>query len=181
MKIAVVVEQWLAVLDAPSADQQVDGLAHRDPAPAQGTEIPGRRDGDSVAGHRHNFEPAQQGLDSSSRPLALETLQHLAKHQIPDNDLVRTQHRAQASDMRRIAAIEEVDPDAGIDDDHPVPRPLRLRARLPRQRYFPKAASTSCCRRSLTINRSACSTVRFLVACPDAFWASAISVSSISI
>src|SRR5436190_19824843 len=83
--------------------------------------------------------------------------------------------------MRRIPAIEEVDPDAAVDNDHPAPRPLRLRARLPRQRYLPKAASTSCCRRSLIIKRSACSTVRFLVACPEAFWASAISASSISI
>ena len=45
----------------------------------------------------------------------------------------------------------------------------------------PKAPATSCCRRSLIIKRSACSTVCFLVACPEAFWASAINVSSISI
>src|SRR5712691_6070712 len=83
--------------------------------------------------------------------------------------------------MGRIPAIEEVDPDAAVDNDHPAPRPLRLRARLPRQRYLPKALSTSCCRRSLIIKRRACSTVCFLVACPDAFWASAISLSSISI
>src|SRR5215211_3850690 len=83
--------------------------------------------------------------------------------------------------MGLVAAIKEVDPNATVDNDHPVPRPLRLRARLPCQRYLPKDISTSCCRRSLIIKRSACSTVCFLVACPDAFWASAISVSSISI
>src|SRR5262249_32556258 len=55
-------------------------------------------------------------------------------------------------------------------DDHSVVRPLRLRASLPRQRYFPKAASTSFCCRNLIIRRSAASTVCFLVACPDAFW-----------
>src|SRR6516162_7104063 len=65
--------------------------------------------------------------------------------------------------------------------DHPLPRPLRLRARLPRQRYLPKAESTSCWRRNLIINRSACSTVCLLVACPETFCASAISLSSISI
>src|SRR3954465_7775256 len=83
--------------------------------------------------------------------------------------------------MTRVAAVEEVDPDPPADNDHPAPRPLLLSARLPRQRYLPKAAPTSRCRRSLTIKRSASSTVCFLVACPETFWASAMSVSSISI
>src|SRR5882757_5426240 len=181
MEIVIVVEQWPAVLDAPGSDQQGDGLADSDPAPAQGTGIAGRRDGNRVAGHWHNFEAAQQALDFPSRPLAIKALQHLAKHQIPDDSLSRAEHRPQSPDVGRVPTIEEVDPDAAVDDDHPVPRPLRLRARLPRQRYLPKATSTSCCRRSLTIKRRACSTVCFLVACPEAFWASAISVSSISI
>src|SRR5437762_289523 len=83
--------------------------------------------------------------------------------------------------MGKVAAIQEVDPNAAVDNDHPAPRPLRLRAKLPRQRNLPNAESTSCCRRSLIIKRSACSTVCFLVACPDIFWASAINASSISI
>src|ERR1700760_2030769 len=83
--------------------------------------------------------------------------------------------------MGRVPAVEEVDPDAAVDNGHPTPRPLRLSARLPRQRYLPKAAPTSRCRCSLIIKRSASSTVCFLVVCPETFWASAISVSSISI
>src|SRR5467141_348578 len=180
-KIAVVVQQWPAVLDAPCSNQQVDGLADGDAALAQGTEITGRYDRNLLPGHWHYFEAQQQGLDFSRCPLATKTLQHLAKHQIPNDDFVRTQYRAQPPDMGRISAIEEVDPDAAVDNDQAVPRPLRLRARLPRQRYLPKAAPASCCRRNLIIKRSACSTVCFLVACPEAFWASAISVSSISI
>src|SRR5712671_4593272 len=180
-KIAVIVEQGPAVLDAPGPDQQVDGLADGDPAPAQRAEIAGSRDSDRLAGHWHDCEAAQQNLDFLSFPLAVQALQHLAKHQIPNDDLVHAKDRPQSPDMGRIAAIEKVDPDAAIDSNHPVPRPLRLRARLPRQRYLPNAASTSRCCRSLIIKRSACSTVCFLVACPQAFWASAISVSSISI
>src|ERR1700730_4370217 len=163
-KIAVIVQQWPAVLDAPGADQQVDGLADGDAAPAQRTEIAGRRDGNPVAGHWHYLEAPQQGLDVSSRPLAVKALKYLAKHQIPNDDLVRAQGRAKSPHMGCIPAIEEVDPDATIDDDQLIPRPLRLRARLPRQRYLPKAALASCCRRSLIIKRSACSTVCFFVA-----------------
>src|SRR6266849_802316 len=179
-KIAVIVEQGPAVLDAPSPDQQVDGLADGDPAPAQCAEIPGRRDDDRVARHWHDCEAAQQNLDFLSLPLAVQALQHLAKHQIPDDDLVRAKDRPQSPDMGRITAIEKVDPDAAVDNNHPVPRPLRLRARLPRQRYLPNARSTSRCCRNLITKRRACSTVCFLVASPEAFWASAISVSSIS-
>src|SRR5262249_52899795 len=83
--------------------------------------------------------------------------------------------------MGDVVAIQKVYPDTAVDNDHLAPRPVQLRARLPRQRYLPKAASTSCCRLSLIINRRASSTVCFLVACPEAFWASLMRTSSISI
>jgi CubicO group peptidase (beta-lactamase class C family) len=181
MKIAVVMEQGPAVFYAPGADQQIDGLANGDAAPAQGTKMAGRSDRDRVASHGHNFEAPQEGFDFPSRPLAIKALQYLAEHQVPDDDFVGAEDRAQSLDMGRIPAVEEVYPDTAVDNDHPGPRPLRLRARSPRQRYFPKAASASRCRCSRIIKRSACSTVCFLVACPEAFWASAISASSISI
>ncbi len=52
------------------------GLAYGNfPRQAQGTpESTGRRDGDRVADHRHNFETAQQGLDFLRRPLAVAGL-----------------------------------------------------------------------------------------------------------
>jgi hypothetical protein len=105
----------------------------------------------------------------------------VCKHQITDDNLVYAEDRAQSPHVGGVAAIQKVYPDTAVDNDHLTPRPVRLPARLPRQRYLPKAASTSCCRRSLIINRSACSTVCFLVACPEAFWASLMRTSSISI
>src|SRR4029077_8314468 len=147
--------------------QQVDGLANRDSTPAQRPEIACRGGSDDVAGHRHDLEAAQQSLNLLSRPLAIEALKHFAKHQVTHDDLFRAEERAEPPDMRRITAVEEVDPDAAVDNDHPAPRPLRLRARLPRQRYLPNASPTSCCPRSLTIKRSACSTVCFLFRFPE--------------
>ena len=115
---------------------------------------------------------------SRAGPLAVETLQHLVEHQIPTMISSVPEESAESPHMRRVA---EVDPDAAVDNDHPLPRPLRLWARLPRLRYLPNAAPASCCPRNLTIKRSACSTVCFLFRCPEAFCASAISASSISI
>src|SRR5579863_9409130 len=117
----------------------------------------------------------------ASRLLAFQALQHLTKHQIADNNLVYAEDRAQSPHMGGVAAIQKVYPDTAVDNDHLAPRLVRLRPRLPRQRYLPKAASTSCCRRSLIINLSASSTVCFLVACPEAFWAFLMRTSSISI
>src|ERR1700722_9309269 len=113
-KIAVIVEQWPAVLDAPGSDQEVDGLANGDATPAQGTEITGGRDRDRLAGHRHDVEAAQQALDLERCLFAVEALQHLTKHQIPNDDLFDAQDLTQAPDMRRIPAIEEVDPNAAV-------------------------------------------------------------------
>src|ERR1700688_1195328 len=131
-EVVVVVEQWPAVLDAPGADQEINGLSNRDPLPAKETKIGSRRDRDNLAGHRHNLEPPQQRLDHASVPLTVQTLQYLAKHQITDDELLHAKDSSQAADMRHIAAVEEIDPNTAVDDDHPVPRPLRLRARLPR-------------------------------------------------
>ena len=44
-----------------------------------------------------------------------------------DDDLIRAGERAEPPYMDRVAAVEEVDPDAAVDDDHPAARPLRLR------------------------------------------------------
>src|ERR1700733_10437384 len=83
--------------------------------------------------------------------------------------------------MGGVVSVEKVDPHTAVDDDHLTERPFRLRSRSPRQGCLPKAASTSRCRFSLIIRRSASSTVCFLVAQPEAFWAWAMSVSSMSI
>ena len=95
--------------------------------------------------------------------------------------IVYAEDLTQSPHMRGVAAVQKVYPDTAVDNNHLAPRPVRLRARLPRQRYLPNAASTSRCRRSLIINRRASSTVFFLVACPEVFWASLMRTSSISL
>ena len=70
---------------------------------------------------------------------------------------------------------------AAVDNDHLIPRASRLRAKLPRHRYLPYTRSAaSFWRRNRIIKRSASSTVCSLVAWPEAFCASAMSASSIS-
>src|SRR5581483_11574458 len=180
-KIAVMMEQRAAVLDAPSADQQVDGFADGDTAPTQKAKITRRRNRNRLSDHRHHREFAQHRLDLFGFSLSIHTLEDLAQHQVSDEDFLPTQRRLQSTDMSQAAAVEEIDPDAAVDNDQMDARPLRLRSRFPRQRNLPNAAPASCWRFNLTIKRSASSTVCFLVASPEAFCASAISLSSMSI
>src|SRR5436853_247762 len=84
----------------------------------------------------NDFESAQKSFNFSSCPLALQTLQHFAEHQIADHDFFRAEGGVQASDVARPASVNKINPHTAIDYDHLVPRPWRLRARLPRQRYL---------------------------------------------
>jgi len=163
MEISVVVQEWRAMRDAPGPDKKIDRLPDCDAALAQSTVIAGRRYGNRLANHRHNFEAAQQNLDLARRLLAIHALQNLAEHEIAHNDLLSAEMRVQLADLTCMAPVEKVYPDGAVDDDQRDARPLRLRARLPRQRYLPNAAPTSCWRRNLTSKRSACSTVCFFV------------------
>jgi len=85
-EIAIIVEQWSAVFDAPGSDQEVDCLADGNPATTQGPKITSRQNGDGVSRHGYNFKTAQEGFDLLGGPLAIEALQYLAKHQVADDD-----------------------------------------------------------------------------------------------
>src|SRR6516225_8531105 len=68
-------------------------------------------------------------------PIALEGFQPVASHiAVQLDNLVDAEDRAQSPHMGGVAAIQKVYPDTAVDNDHLAPRPVRLRARLPRQR-----------------------------------------------
>ena len=70
LKIAVIVKQWRAILDAPGADQKIDGLTNDDSDTPQIPEIASCGDSNPVTGHCHYCETTQDGLDFSSMLLA---------------------------------------------------------------------------------------------------------------
>src|SRR5580700_9389009 len=92
-EIAVVMKQWSAVYDAPGTNQEVDGFANGNPSPAQISKIAGCGDGNGIAPHSDDRKPAQQRLDLFRRAFAIKALQHLAKHQIPHDDLLCAEYR----------------------------------------------------------------------------------------
>jgi hypothetical protein len=69
-KVAVIVKQWRAILDAPGADQKIDGLTNGDSDTAQIPEIASCGDSNPITGHCYYCETTQDGLDFSSMPFA---------------------------------------------------------------------------------------------------------------
>jgi hypothetical protein len=77
-EVAVVVKERNTILDAPSSNDKVDGLADSDAEPAQGSEIFRRQHSNGITGHRNDLEAAKQRFYLSSRPFAIQALQDLA-------------------------------------------------------------------------------------------------------
>lgn len=79
-------QEMVAGLDAVGADQHVDGLAHGDAEAAQGPTVGRRLSGDIRTDHRLHDEAAQRGLDLPGLAFVGHALQHLAQHQVIDDN-----------------------------------------------------------------------------------------------
>jgi hypothetical protein len=118
LEVPIGVQEDVAVLNAEGRDDHVDRSADRDRSLAQGPVV-------HRAGER-NLAPEQisQGqrvermLRALEISLATEALQDLDLDQIPDKDLLLSKEPVQEIRLARISAVEEVDPDRAVDQDH---------------------------------------------------------------
>jgi len=113
------------MFDAPCSYQEIDRLANGDAATAERAKIARSGDCDRLSGHWFNLEAAEKGFNLVRRPFIVEALQHFAKHQVANDDLVGTENFPQCLDVSSPSASEEVDPNTAVDNDQSVPRPLR--------------------------------------------------------
>lgn len=127
-EVAIVMKQDMAVHDAVSADDQVDGLAHADAALPHQTKIRRSLHGQTRAEHRLDAELTQILLDHGGMALVARALQHLEKDEIADDDVLRIIDRAQRADRSAVGVAKMPDPDRAIDDDHLQADPCGPRA-----------------------------------------------------
>lgn len=123
VEVPIVVQQGVALVDAESADDQVHGLAHGNPAGAQGPVIRCRPRGAIGVQQGHDFEAAERALDPGSLGIATQALQHLQQDQVTDQDQFPADDLPQENDASGAAIVEVVDPDRTVDDDHRAVEP----------------------------------------------------------
>lgn len=140
LEIPVAEQQGVAALQAAGGDQGVDGLAGRDAEGAQGPIVPRGLQRDVAAADLDQGEGAERRQSAVEVALACEALQHFGQDQVADGQGLDAQQAVQALDLRGRDAPEEVDPDAGVDEDHPS---VRIASRSPSQASRPRSSRTA--------------------------------------
>src|SRR5436305_10529791 len=89
VKVTVVVQQAVAVLDTECRDDEVYDPWQGDATTAQNPVIAGGFHGDTTVEHPFEPEHAQFGLDFARMALIAGTLQDLEQYEITDQDYIR--------------------------------------------------------------------------------------------
>jgi hypothetical protein len=108
----------MAALEAEVRDDQVDRLAHRYAARAQGAIVPRRAHCEVVVEQRYDRELAEVALDARRMGLVTRALQDLQEDQVADEDLVGRVDCPELARSRRVAVAQVRDPCRAIDEDH---------------------------------------------------------------
>src|ERR1700722_5252656 len=121
----------------------------------------------------------QVTFDEARFSVRAKALEDLGEHDVGERDRLSPLDQLDATQrLRRVSVVQNVDPDARVDDDHE--RPRRLSSRSPSQRTRPRRSSTPMRRWRATSSRNATSTASRFVRAPISSWASWSTRSSIS-
>jgi Bacterial regulatory proteins, luxR family len=141
VEVGVVVHDRHLVPNAYRRDEAVDGPSDRHPVPA-GRTVQLRRPAEVVeALQPKDVEGGEALVDETHLRLVTNALQHLGERHVGEGDAdIRLDHPGQPVDVRFVAAVEEVDPDGGVDDDQ-AGRLWRDSSRSPAHLTRPRSSS----------------------------------------
>jgi hypothetical protein len=108
----------VAADDTEGPDHQIDGLADGDASRAQSPVMASCNDRQLGIQHRLDREPAQSRFDARRFGFIPDPLQHLEQDDVADQQRLTAQQLQQAFDLGGAHAVEKVDPDRAVDDDH---------------------------------------------------------------
>lgn len=118
LKIAVREEQGQVGFDAGGGDQAVDGFAHRDALAPQRAAVLRCCCGIPATDHGQQRQGTKQLPRGGNILFVAKALEDLHQDEIPDGDRCVAQQRIESVHLCAVHAIEEVDPDRGVDNDH---------------------------------------------------------------
>ena len=181
-KIAVVMQQGAATLDAKRRDDDVRGLANRDAEVSQLAIIPGGSWGEIGVEKRHEIEAAQAAFDARRMSFVPGALKDFEQNEVADQYRLAAGRSFELDGRHGPRAAKMGDPDRAVDEDHNERegRCWRISPRSPSQPNPLSAFSASACLWTRTSSRSPYSTAARLVESPVSLKACAISLSSIS-
>src|SRR5690606_28603215 len=120
----------------------------------------------------------QKGPSCCARiAVVMNASKNVQKDQVPNCDNTFDNTRIERVCVSVLYSIEVIDPDAGINQHH---LPPLISSKLPSHLIFPRNLRIFCWWLRRTSSFRPCSTASFLVVYPDAFSASAISFSSMT-
>ena len=114
----IVVQQLVDVLNAKRGDETVNGFANGEPLFSQSAIISGALHGEIEVQHLSLFQFTQRHTCGLKILILLKALQDFAQDQIADQDRLVQQETIQILGLRRNLAVEIIDPDRGIYEDH---------------------------------------------------------------
>ena len=117
-KVAVVVEQRMAMLDAEGADDDVSGLTNRNAQFSQFAIVAGGAWGEIGTQHRDERVTTQTALDARGMRFVPGALQDFEQDQITDQQRHPHGQGSQLGSRRRSLAAQMGNPDGAIDENH---------------------------------------------------------------
>jgi hypothetical protein len=117
-KIAVIVQEFMTVLDAKCPDDDVNGFADCNSTLPQKSVIPRRLDGQGIIKHLHHSKLPHGMLDLARANFVTCTLQYLEQNQVAYEDLV---FFVDSSEFLYCFAVEVAqirNPDRAVHHDH---------------------------------------------------------------
>jgi len=140
-EVAVAEQQLVGILQAKGSDEDVDRLSNRDTARAKQPVVVRRPNCSSGSHHGLHWEGRHRLAGRSMVGVATEALQHLGQDQITHKDRLGAEELVKTARRGIVRAVEVVDPDARVNDDHLSSR--RISSRSPSQLSRPRNCLTS--------------------------------------
>ena len=117
-EVLVTMQKYMVVYDTKRRDQNIDSLSNSD---ARATQLPKVLGGAQCHGSADQIRARQIIHQLAGTPkirVASKSLQEFGQDEISGQDLTRAEQRIELIGLRTGLAIEIVDPDGGVDDDH---------------------------------------------------------------
>jgi hypothetical protein len=118
LEIAVAVQEHVTFAKAERGDEAVNRLANGSPAGAKVAIVARRSGGELDSAGLEDLEFAEVAQHSGGLVLRREPLEDLAEHEIEKPHRLTLDLSVEPVRLRGRRAVEVVDPDRGVDDDH---------------------------------------------------------------